>query len=34
MREAEETILYYLSKSTQYNITEEQIVANCRVSVS
>lgn len=34
LREAEETILYYLSKSTQYNLTEEQVVANCRVSIS
>lgn len=33
IREAEETILYFLSKSTQYNLTEEQIVANCRVSI-
>lgn len=33
LREAEETILYYLSKSTQYLITEEQVVAQCRVSL-
>lgn len=33
IREAEETILYYLSKSSQYNLTEDQIVANCRVSI-
>lgn len=32
MREAEDTILYHLSKSTQYHLTEEQVVANCRVS--
>ncbi|XP_037050583.1 Fanconi anemia group I protein isoform X1 [Bradysia coprophila] len=30
MREAEETILYHLSKSTQYQLTEDQVVANCR----
>lgn len=33
VRDSEETILYHLSKSTQYNLTEEQVVANCRVSI-
>ncbi|KAJ6650095.1 Fanconi anemia group I protein [Pseudolycoriella hygida] len=34
LREAEETILYYLSKSTQYHLTEDQIVAHCRTLAS